>query len=244
MKRPGRLRIGGQLATPDGKRAFNERLFLEVAPKYDLITRVLSLGRDAAWKRNLLRDLPATAAPVCLDLACGTGDVVFMLAGRYPRGRVVGLDITSAMLERASRRGAAPHVSFVRQDMGQLGIATASVDIVTGSYALRNAPDLGVTLAEIRRVLKPGGTAAFLDFSKPAGAVWPRLEYGLLKGWMGLWGLLLHGNPDVYGYIAESLRGFPDRESLRGLLDRHGFQVVGSRRYFGGIMEALVLKRL
>ena len=83
---------------------YNTQLFAEVAPRYDFITRALSFGRDRAWKRDLIAALPDTAAPVCLDLACGTGDLAQALARRYPGATVVGLDLTASMLDLAVQR--------------------------------------------------------------------------------------------------------------------------------------------
>jgi demethylmenaquinone methyltransferase/2-methoxy-6-polyprenyl-1,4-benzoquinol methylase len=161
------LKIGDHLENAEKKKYYNERAFSEIAPRYDFITRVLSFRRDAAWKRTLVSLLPSYESPVCVDLACGTGDIAFLLVGKYPRGRVAGLDITEPMLDIARHRNTHPNVSFVNQDMGSLAIVSESVDIVTGGYALRNAPDLRTAIDEISRVLKPRGVAAFLDFSKP-----------------------------------------------------------------------------
>src|SRR5512138_757260 len=143
------LPIGDHLDTPDGKRYYNEQVFGEIAPKYDFFTWIASFGRDKFWKRDLVAVLPALNAPVCVDLACGTGQITFPLARKYPFGRVIGLDITPPMLVRAAQRNALSRVHFVTMDMGQIGIATGSVDIITGGYALRNAPDLVTAIDEI-----------------------------------------------------------------------------------------------
>jgi demethylmenaquinone methyltransferase/2-methoxy-6-polyprenyl-1,4-benzoquinol methylase len=188
--------------------------------------------------------LPPYESPVCLDLACGTGDIAFLLAGKYPRGRITGVDITEPMLDIARHRNTHLNVSFANQDMGSLDIISESVDIVTGGYALRNAPDLGTAIDEISRVLKPGGVAAFLDFSKPAGKIPQKIEYWGLKTWTGLWGTLLHRNHEVYSYIAESLRRFPDRPHLRGVFQSKGFSVIDSRLFFGGVTELLMVQKL
>jgi demethylmenaquinone methyltransferase/2-methoxy-6-polyprenyl-1,4-benzoquinol methylase len=237
------LKIGGNLDSQDKKRSYNEQLFTEIAPRYDFITRALSFWRDAAWKRDLVAALPSHEKPFCLDLACGTGDITLLLAKKYPQGRIVGLDITEPMLLRALARNTSCNVHFLKQDMSSLSFASESADILTGSYALRNAPDLETTVNGIYKVLKPGGTAAFLDFSKPVSRLAQYAEYWLLKIWGGLWGIFLHNNADVYGYIAESLRRFPDRDKLRDILQERGFTIVTSKRYFFGIIEILVLKR-
>ncbi len=243
MARRFTLRIGDHLKTPGKKRYYNQRVFAEIAPRYDFITRALSFWRDTSWKRDLVGSLPSCESPLCVDLACGTGGITFLLARKYPHGRIVGLDITEAMLDLARRRNTFPNVRFVNQDMGCLEFPAGSVDIVTGGYALRNAPDLEVAVQEIRRVLKPDGMAAFLDFSKPSARLPERLEYWILKVWTGFWGTLLHRNPEVYGYIAESLQCFPDRDQLRGILREKGFTVMASRLYFFGITELLVVRK-
>ncbi len=237
------LRIGDHLDTPERKRFYNAQIFGEVAPRYDFITRALSLGRDGSWKRDLIAALPGWDAPVCVDLACGTGPITFLLSEKYPHGHVIGLDITAPMLDLALRRNGFSNVHFVSMDMGQIGVATGSADLVTGGYALRNAPDLEIAIGEIARVLKPGGIAAFLDFSKPQGRFAQRIEYWILKLWGGFWGTLLHRNPEVYGYIAESLARFPDRPTLRSLFRKKGFTVMSSRLYFFGVTELVVVRK-
>ena len=238
------LKIGDHLEDAEKKKYYNEKLFSEIAPRYDFITRVLSFGRNAAWRRTLVSLLPSYPSPVCIDLACGTGDIAFLLAGKYPRGRIAGLDITEPMLDIARYRNIHPNISFVNQDMGSLEIVSESVDIVTGGYALRNAPDLGTAIDEISRVLKPRGVAAFLDFSKPDTNIPQKMEYWGLKIWTGLWGMLLHRNHEVYSYIAESLRRFPDRHHLRNIFQEKGFSVIDSRLFFFGITELLVVQKL
>ena len=241
----GRFRLKARewLAVPERKRAYNELHFAEAAPRYDLATRAMSLGRDAAWKRFLVAALPSFSAPACVDLACGTGDVAFLLAQRYPGGTVAGVDISPPMLALARESNRYPNVRFEPGDMAALPFSGASADIVTGSYALRNAPDLRVALAEIRRILRPGGVAAILDFSRPERPFLRRLQYLLLRGWCGFWGALLHGTPEIHGYIAESLEGFPDRRRFLEILGEEGFAVTFSRRFFLGITELLVFRR-
>jgi demethylmenaquinone methyltransferase/2-methoxy-6-polyprenyl-1,4-benzoquinol methylase len=235
--------IRAGIKTPEKKRAYNSALFTRVAHEYDQATRAMSLGQDQAWKQWLVAALPALPSPRCVDLACGTGDVTTALARRFPQGEIVGLDLTPAMVEVARERCPTGNVTFVVKDMAQTGLADGWADIVTGSYALRNAPVLDDALAEIRRILRPGGWAAFLDFAKPAARWRQSLQLPLLKFWGGFWGVVLHGGPE-HAYIAESLRQFPDRNALREQFARHGFQLQDSRDCFGGMLEILVFVRV
>ena len=236
------MNIRASIQTPDSKRRYNEGLFTRVATEYDLATRAMSLGRDRIWKRRLVNLLPALAAPNCVDLACGTGDVTLELAARYPQGNIVGIDLTPAMIEVARSRCTVANATFQARDMCHTEIADAWTDVVTGSYALRNAPVLDDALREVRRILKPGGCAAFLDFSKSPTRWRQSLQLPLLKFWGGFWGLVIHGGPE-HAYIAESLRQFPDRVALRAQFARHGFQLHAARNCFGGMLEILLLTK-
>ncbi len=141
------------------------------------------------------------------------------------------------MLARARRRRGAGRVSFRLGDLSRLPYPAESFHLVTGGYALRNAPDLRKCLREVFRVLNSGGTAAFLDFNRSPVPWLGRLQVWLLTVWGGLWGLLLHGNPEVYAYIAETLALFPDRAGFEQLLRELGFRRVHSRLPPGGFVS-------
>lgn len=237
------LKIKDYIHTPERKREYNKQHFGEAARHYDFATRAMSLGRDAAWKRQLVAALPRFPAPVCVDLACGTGDISFLLAKKYPAGKIIGIDLTEAMLQLARQRSASANVEFMRQDMGATSFADASVDIVTGGYAVRNAAELQQVFDEIHRILRPGGFVALLDFSKPPSPWFQKIQYLVLKYWCGLWGLLLHGNPEVHAYISASLKAFPDRLQLRDLLADSGFVLSKSRQFYFETLELLVLQK-
>ncbi|MEW6718917.1 MAG: class I SAM-dependent methyltransferase [Thermodesulfobacteriota bacterium] len=237
------LKAREHLGTAGEKRRFNALHFEEAARRYDIATKAMSLGCDPFWKRRLVDSLPDLPSPVCVDLACGTGDLSFLLAGRYPRGSVAGVDLVPAMLSLARGRNRHPNVRFVRGDMCALPFPDGCADIVTGGYALRNAPDLKVALAEIRRVLKDGAVAAFLDFCRPEAELPRRIQYRVLRSWCGLWGRILHGTFEVHGYVADSLERFPGRRRFREILEEEGFLLAGSHRFFPGTTELLVLRR-
>jgi demethylmenaquinone methyltransferase/2-methoxy-6-polyprenyl-1,4-benzoquinol methylase len=194
--------------------------------------------------------LPDNKNAHCLDIACGTGDITFRLAAKYPEGRIAGIDITEEMLNLARSNcesratSGEPRITFVLQDMCRMKFDDASFDIVTGGYALRNAPNLEGALIEIRRVMKPGATAAFLDFSKPPERYLQTTKGMLLKFWGGFWGILLHRNPQLYTYIAESLKQYPDRNALKQLITKLGFTNIRSRKHFLGFAETIFFQKI
>lgn len=227
------------LCDPAKKKRYNELVFSAVAPRYDFITRALSFGRDRIWKKNLVNGLPVNQRPRCLDLACGTGDIARLLSRRYPEARITGLDLNRDMLALAEKATPRSGIEFRAADMCQTGFPDGTFDIISGGYALRNAPGLPQALAEIHRVMKPGGGAAFLDFAKSRFRPVRMLQLALLRVWGNFWGLVLHGNGEVYGYIAESLKSFPDGRELKSLLAHAGFRNVVLTPLFGGMVQII-----
>ncbi len=233
------------LGTPTGKRQFNEQLFTAIAPDYASMTRVLSFDRDRAWKRQLIARLPdCTATPQCLDLACGNGDLTMLLAQKYPGAQITGLDLTPAMLNQARHRAISiPNLHWLQGDMINTALPHATFDVVTTGYGLRNAPDLNKALTEIVRLLKPNGLAAILEFSKFDQPWLAHAELAALNLWGGTWGWLRNRNPDAYAYIARSLAIFPHRTELHQKLSDHGLRIVWKKRFFFGIIEALIMQK-
>jgi ubiquinone/menaquinone biosynthesis methyltransferase len=223
------------VATPDGKRRYVRALFATIADRYDLITVILSYGRDRAWKRRLVRMAGVTADVRVLDLATGTGDIAYMFhdAG----GRVVGLDVTTRMIELArAKRPSGPRPAFLVGDMAALPFPGRSFDLVTTGYGLRNVPDLEVALDEIARVLAPGGQLLSLDFDRPANPLVRAAYLAYLSLVGGAIGWLLHRDPDTYRYIPASIRQYPGAVAVAGLMRARGFAEAARYRVLGGLM--------
>jgi len=237
------MSLSESLATPEAKRRYVRRLFATIADRYDLITRVLSYGRDAAWKRRLVAMSDAGSSVRALDLACGTGDIAFALAERG--ARVTGLDLTTRMVQLAcAKMPPRPPVAFLAGDMMALPFADAQFDLVTAGYGLRNVPQLEPAVAEIRRVLRPGGLLLSLDFNRPAKALMRGIYLGYLIVVGSALGWILHGDPDTYRYIPESIRRYPGAAGVSRLLDRSGFEQCRVVPLLGGLMAINVARRL
>ena len=128
------LKPRDHLDDPDRKRLFNERLFSVVAPRYDRITRWLSFGRDQAWKAAMIRALPDGNPALCVDVACGTGDLTRRLAARHPSARVIGVDLTEAMIGLA-RRGSSGGETYETGDMGALRFDVTASNFCFAGFA-------------------------------------------------------------------------------------------------------------
>ena len=223
------------LATPEAKAPYVRRLFATIADRYDLITRVLSYGRDAAWKRRLIAMSDAGSSTRALDLACGTGDIAFGLAGRG--ARVTGLDLTLRMLQLAEAKiPERPHVAFLAGDMMSLPFADAQFDLVTAGYGLRNVPRLEPAIAEIHRVLRPGGLLLSLDFNRPSNPAMRGVYLAYLTIVGSALGWVLHRDPDTYRYIPESIKRYPGADGVSAMLARSGFDDSRVVPFLGGLM--------
>ncbi len=222
------------LATPAAKAAYVRDLFDEIAPRYDDITVWLSYGRDARWKDVLVRMAAVGPGDRALDLACGTGDIAIRL--RDAGAQVTGLDLTHRMLGLAAGKAEAHGIRWTCGDMLALPVPDASFDIVTVGYGLRNVPDVAQSLAEIRRVLAPGGRMLSLDFTLPPHPVVRRAYLAYLRAVGGMVGQWLHRDPDTYRYIPESLARYPGAGGVAELMRAEGFTDVSWWPLLGGLM--------
>lgn len=215
-------------------------LFDLIAPQYDKFTRAFSFGMDERWKRQMLQWVKhdnAISAHDVLDVACGTGDLALGVAACLPRARVHGTDVSTRMLELAHLRVPASlqgRLTFGEGDLMQLPAQSASVDVVTGGYAIRNAPEPRQALSEVARVLRPGGRLYILDFFLPASRAWRPLYLGYLRVAGAVVGWWWHRAPAAYEYIAASIEHFVTIDEFIAWLGAAGFRVEQLRRTLGG----------
>jgi ubiquinone/menaquinone biosynthesis methyltransferase len=233
--------LRGALATESSKAAYVRRLFDTIADRYDLITRLLSYGQDRRWKTRLVDLASPRAGTRAIDLASGTGDIAFALAARGCR--VVALDVTTRMLQLAREKHAGGETVFVTGDMMALPFPSASFDVATTGYGIRNVPRIETALAEIHRVLKPGGLLLSLDFNRPANALVRGVYLGYLTVVGSTLGALLHGDPDTYRYIPASIRRYPGAHGVATLLAGAGFTDCRVVPLLGGLMAINTARR-
>ena len=210
-----------------------QRMFGRIAHRYDLLNRVLSLGSDVRWRRLVARRVAAVEPARVLDVCSGTGDVAL---GLNPGPTIIGADFSLPMLALARAKAGERRraLELVAADALELPLADACVDVVTVSFGVRNFEDLERGLAELIRVLRPGGTLLVLEFSQPKGL------FGPLLGW---WvrnvppriGRIISGDPEAYQYLPASVGAFADAEGMCGILGGLGLEEIEAKPLTGGV---------
>jgi ubiquinone/menaquinone biosynthesis methyltransferase len=227
--------LRASLSTPDAKGRYVRRLFSTIADRYDLITVLLSYGQDRRWKRRLSALAGVKPGVEALDLACGTGDITFALSA--DGASTTGLDITPRMLELAAAKHTRTNAPrWVAGDMMALPFANARFDLVTTGYGIRNVPLLKGAIEEIHRVLKPGGLFLSLDFNRPSNRLVRLIYLSYLTVVGSALGFVLHGDPDTYRYIPESIRRYPGARAVCGIVRAQGFVSCEYLPVLGGLM--------
>jgi demethylmenaquinone methyltransferase/2-methoxy-6-polyprenyl-1,4-benzoquinol methylase len=204
-------------------------MFDRISGFYDVMNRAMTLGLDRRWRR-LAAEAVVRPGDEVLDACCGTGDLA--LAAERAGGRVTGLDFSTGMLAWA--RGKSSTVTWVLGDVTALPFPDESFDAVTVGFGIRNVPDLEVGLAELARVLRPGGRIACLEITRPEGILKPFFRLWF-DGLIPLTGKVLPGGR-AYTYLPASVRRFPGPSDLAAAFGRAGFEGVGWKLMGGGIV--------
>jgi demethylmenaquinone methyltransferase/2-methoxy-6-polyprenyl-1,4-benzoquinol methylase len=214
----------GKLA-PDAVRTMFDR----IAPIYDTMNHAMTAGLDRRWRRETARAAVSPGDRV-LDACCGTGDLA--VASLREGGRVTGIDFSERMLERANAKSDA--IEWVQGDALALPLDDGSFDAATVGFGVRNLDDLERGLAELRRVLRPGGRLAILEITQPRGLLRPFYKLWF-DGLVPLAGKLLPGG-SAYTYLPASVRRFPAAKEFAQMIQASGFEQVRYRLFAGGIV--------
>ncbi|MDE1155435.1 MAG: bifunctional demethylmenaquinone methyltransferase/2-methoxy-6-polyprenyl-1,4-benzoquinol methylase UbiE [Acidobacteriaceae bacterium] len=205
-----------------------QAMFNHIAPKYDLLNHLISMGLDRHWWRKTARAFhPVLQNPRAqiLDLCCGTGDQTAALAKKRPANSepITGLDFSSEMLARARAKFPANNILWVEGDAMHLPFPDASFDLVTAAFGFRNLTDYAGGLREIARVLRPGGQIGILEANQPEGA--SAVIYNLYFSRIApLIGGLISGDRSAYKYLPDSVRRFPRPPRMLSLMQQAGFE--------------------
>lgn len=226
------IRGTGNRADLDKKPDDVASMFDEVAERYDVTNDVLSLGQTVRWRRKLVEALAVEPGEYVLDLAAGTGSstVPFHRAGAV----AVACDFSLGMLQVGKRRH--PELTFVAGDGMNLPFADNSFDAVTISFGLRNIAEPRTGLAELLRVTKPGGRLAVMEFSDPTWRPFSVVYNEYLMRALPPVARAVSSNPEAYVYLAESIRAWPDQDSLAALIEEVGWRNITYRNLTGGIV--------
>jgi demethylmenaquinone methyltransferase/2-methoxy-6-polyprenyl-1,4-benzoquinol methylase len=205
------------------------QVFHSVATRYDLMNDLMSLGAHRVWKQFTMELAGLRPGMRVLDLAGGTGDLAELAARRVgAQGMVVLADINASMLEvgrdRLVDRGAGANIEYVQCDAEKLPFDSGRFDCLTIGFGLRNVTEKEAALAEMQRVLRPGGRALILEFSRPKGTVFNRLYDAYSFALLPLMGRLVARDPESYRYLAESIRMHPDQETLKLMMEEAGLE--------------------
>lgn len=227
-----------ELPTGAEKRMQVREMFDRIAPRYDLMNRLITGGMDQRWRRLTLDLVGVGPGDRVLDLACGTGDLCQLVRARG--ASAIGVDFAGVMLRGARARGI--DADFVRGDAAAIPVADGSVDVVTCGFALRNFVALGPVFDELHRVLAPGGRLALIDVDRPRSRVVAAahsLYFDRVVPWLG--GLI--SDRAAYRYLPASTAYLPPPTELLALLEKSGFGAVRRRGLLFGSAQILLASK-
>jgi demethylmenaquinone methyltransferase / 2-methoxy-6-polyprenyl-1,4-benzoquinol methylase len=222
-----------------GKKDQVADMFNDIAPRYDFLNRFLSVGIDVGWRKKALAELTSVNPQNLLDVATGTADVAILAAQILKPAKIVGIDISTGMLELGRKKllkeGLGKQIELQTGDSEAINFPDASFDAVTVAFGVRNFANLEKGLSEIYRVLKPGGKLVVLEFSKPKIIGIEQL-YNLYMGIIapGI-GKIFSKNRDAYQYLHDSVQKFPEGKAFTDILNKTGFKENTCKRLSLGI---------
>jgi demethylmenaquinone methyltransferase/2-methoxy-6-polyprenyl-1,4-benzoquinol methylase len=216
-----------------------QTMFSRITRRYDLMNRVMTGGRDRAWRRIAARELALGPNSVALDLATGTADLALAVREAFPDSPVVAVDFSETILRAGAAKAAQRGVCAIRFAIGDalnLPFADATFDGCTNAFLLRNAVDLSRCLREMRRVVRPGGRVVCMEITHPQTPVFRQAFQVYFYRMVPLIGGVIAGDPKAYRYLPNSLTAFPSAEPLKQIMEQAGYRDVRYRLLALGTM--------
>ena len=222
------------------KKEHIEKMFNDIAPSYDRLNHLMSLGIDNIWRKKALKEIVDGTQQQILDVACGTGDSTIGVAkAMTPGGRVTGIDISAGMMEplmrKASHEGVHDRIKLLQADALQMPFRADSFDRVTCAFGTRNFEDKDAGLREFLRVLRPGGRAVILELGIPEKPFIKSLYDVYFLHILPLVGGMVSGNRAAYRYLPASVHAFPKPLNFCAMMESAGFRNVRCRRFTFGL---------
>lgn len=212
----------------EGKKDQVSRMFNRIAPYYDFLNRLLSLGIDTIWRKKAILQLKASNPQNVLDIATGTADLALESAKQLRPEKIIGVDISKEMLEigrkKIQKRGLSDLIVLQEGDSENLPFVDNTFDAITVAFGVRNFENLEKGLIEMRRVLKDNGKLIVLEFSKPTVFPFKQLFTLYFKYLLPLIGRFTSKDPKAYQYLYESVQAFPDGERFLAILSKTGYK--------------------
>jgi len=221
-----------------GKKEQVARMFDRISGRYDFLNHFLSLGIDIGWRKKAIRELTSIQPKLILDVATGTGDFAIQALSLQPT-KIVGVDISEGMLEVGRKKLKEMHhdqrIELRTGDSENLPFESNTFDAVTVAFGVRNFETLEKGLAEMLRVVRPGGKVVILEFSKPQGFPFRQLYNFYFKYILPVIGRLFSADTAAYTYLPESVEAFPDGQKFLAILDRLGYKTTSCKALTFGI---------
>lgn len=228
------------MSAPD--KAFIRKAFDSITPRYDLLNQLLSFGMSESWRKQaaeIVLRLPGFAPKTILDLGCGTGKFLEVFLNKKAWDSATGLDFSAAMLSKA-RTTVAGNVMWLQGDFDALPFLENSFDLVISGFTLRSVQRLPEFLANVRRILTPGGRVAFLDLTRPRNLLARIFFYPYLKFVLPVLGGLISGNREAYGFLSSSIRKFQSPDATLQLMEGLGYRDCTSKSFAFGAATLII----
>lgn len=226
------------LSNGEKRKQYVREMFNNIAPKYDLLNRLLSVGADNYWRRQAILKMNIPPDSLVLDIACGTGDFAFA-SNKLKNSKVYAIDIAPNMLslaqQKAKKKSGNSEVIFLAGDGEDIPFSNESFDAVTIAFGIRNMGDIKQNLSEMYRILKPGGELIILEFSIPKSPFIRKMFQRYFFKILPRVGNKISKDPEAYRYLPESVEIFPPRREFVRWIEDENFSKIQYWRLFNGI---------